>query len=162
MGRTDEGVKENKEAVLHKEGTGSHTLKVHPERLKLCTWTLATGCHIIKKMEDREYNQRTIRQNRALHLYFQLIANALNDAGLDMRVVLKPEIQIPWSKDSVKEYLWRPIQQMQLQKKSTTLLTTKDIDAVYDTLNLFLSEKHGISEPFPSIEEIMNRQLEEK
>ncbi|MDD5110859.1 MAG: hypothetical protein PHI63_06665 [Patescibacteria group bacterium] len=108
---------------------------------------------------DKEYNQRTSQQNRALHLYFQLVADALNDAGLDMRTVLKPEIEIPWSKASVKEYLWRPIQMIQLQKKSTIQLTTKDIDTIYDTLNLFLAQQ-GIHEPFPSLDEIMRRELE--
>ena len=113
-------------------------------------------------MDDKEYNQRTLRQNRALHLYFQLVADTLNDGGLDMRAVLKPGVQIPWSKTSVKEYLWRPIQKLQLQKKSTIQLTTKDIDSIYDTLNRFLATEHGVTEAFPSIDAIMNQQLIEK
>ena len=52
---------------------------------------------------------RTGQQNRALHKGCELLADALNDAGLDMRVVLKPEINIPWTKTSVKEYIIRPI-----------------------------------------------------
>lgn len=101
--------------------------------------------------------QRTIQQNRALHLYFQLVADTLNDAGLDMRTLLKPEVEIPWSGDTVKNYLWRPIMRLQLQKNSTTEMTTKDIDLVFDTMNRHLA-KHGIHEPFPSLEEIINRQ----
>lgn len=100
--------------------------------------------------------QRTLQQNAALHLYFQLVADTLNEAGLDMRAVLKPEVEIPWSKNSVKEFMWRPIQRLQLQKKSTTELTTKDIDIIYDTMNRHLA-KHGIHEPFPSIDELMFR-----
>ena len=42
---------------------------------------------------EKTEKQRTIQQNRALHLYFQLIADRLNDAGLDMRVVLKPDMR---------------------------------------------------------------------
>jgi len=101
--------------------------------------------------------QRTLQQNKALHLYFQLVADTLNDAGLDMRTVLKPGVEIPWTKTTVKEYLWRPIQNIQLMKKSTTELTTRDIDAIFDTMNRHLAN-HGIHEPFPSIEEIINRQ----
>ncbi len=89
------------------------------------------------------------------------MAQALGDAGLDMRATLKPEIQIPWSKQSVKEFLWRPIQKLQLRKKSTTELNTKDIDLIFDTLNRFLAEK-GIEQAFPSIEEIIRRQEEWK
>lgn len=110
--------------------------------------------------EEKKRPPRTGRQNRALHLYFTMVADCLNDAGMDMRTVLKPGIEIPWNKGSVKEYLWRPIQKMQLQKQSTTELDTKEIDLVYDTLNRHLA-RFGVHEPFPSIEEIMNRLREE-
>lgn len=99
--------------------------------------------------------QRTPQQNRALHLYFTLVADRLNAAGLDMRAVLKPDVEIPWSSDTVKEFLWRPVQKLSVGKDSTTVLTTREIDRVYDVLNRFLAEKHGIHEPFPSLEELM-------
>lgn len=112
-----------------------------------------------KPGEVKTEKQRTIQQNRALHLYFTLVANALNEAGLDMRVVLKPGIAIPWSAETVKEHLWRVIQKAQLQKESTTELSTADIDKVWLTLNTHLAEKFGIDQPFPSVEEIMNQPL---
>jgi hypothetical protein len=100
--------------------------------------------------------KRTQQQNRSLHLYFTLLAETLNVAGLDMRVVLKPEIAIEWTPKTVKEKLWKPIQEALLDKKSTTeLLKKQDIDKVYDTLHRHLSEKFGaVSEfpPFPSSE----------
>lgn len=102
---------------------------------------------------EKETKKRTQRQNRALHVYFQLLADELNEAGLDMREVLKPSVDSSWTPETVKEYLWRPIQMLQVKKKSTTDLTTTDIDKVYDTLNRFLGEKLKISIPFPSIEE---------
>ena len=101
-----------------------------------------------------EEKQRTSRQNRALHKFFTQLATALNEAGLDQRKTLAPEIEIPWTPAAVKNMLWRPIQSVQLQKVSTTDLTTKEIDLVYDTLNLFLG-KHGIHVPFPSFLDIM-------
>ena len=73
--------------------------------------------------------QRTIQQNKALHVLFQLLADELNNAGLDMRKTLKPEVEIPWTPRNVKEFLWRPIQKAQLNKASTTELTTSEIDA---------------------------------
>lgn len=96
--------------------------------------------------------QRTIQQNKALHLFFEMLAEKLNEAGLDMRATLKPGIEIPWTKETIKEYLWRPIQTIQLEKRSTTELDTKDIDKIYETLNRYLGEKLGIHVPFPSIE----------
>ncbi len=100
--------------------------------------------------------KRTSQQNKSLHLYFGLVADALNAAGLDIHVVLQPGMDIRWSPETVKELLWRTIQRVQLGKESTTQLTTKEIDQVYDTLNAHLS-KLGIEQAFPSIEEITER-----
>lgn len=97
--------------------------------------------------------QRTLQQNKALHVFFQNVADKLNEAGLDLRAVLKPHVEIPWSKELVKEHLWRPIQELQLRKQSTTELTTDEVSKVYEVLNRFLGEKHGIYVPFPSEEE---------
>lgn len=110
----------------------------------------------------KEYPQRTIQQNKALHVLFKLLADTLNDNGLDMRKTLKPSVEIPWSALGVKEYLWRPIQQAQVAKTSTTKLTTKEIDEIFDTLNKHLGEKFGIHIPFPSIEFIINQYEERK
>ncbi len=97
--------------------------------------------------------ERTDRQNKALHKYFELLAEALNDAGLDMRLVLKETVQINWTKDNVKNYLWRPLQKALLKKKSTTELDkAKDIDLIYDHLNRHLGERYGITVLFPSDE----------
>jgi hypothetical protein len=98
--------------------------------------------------------QRTVQQNKALHLWFQMLADSLNDAGYDMRKTLKQEIEIPWTKSSIKEYIWRPIQEAQLGKKSTTDLTTTEIDRVLETITRHIA-KFGITEPFPSVEELM-------
>lgn len=109
-------------------------------------------------MEEKEFPVRTSRQNKAIHVLFRLLADTLNDNGLDMKRTLKPEIDINWSPNSVKEYLWRPIQTAQLTKTSTTQLTTKEIDEVFDTINRHLGERFGLHVPFPSIEEIIYRE----
>lgn len=111
-------------------------------------------------MTDKEYAKRTAQQNRALHVLYQLMADNLNDNGLDMRKTLKPGVEIPWSARSVKEYLWRPVQEAQLNKKSTTELTTVEIDKVFDTLNKHLGEKFGLHTPFPSIETLIHYRID--
>lgn len=108
--------------------------------------------------EPKKYPQRTKRQNKALHVLFRLMSDNLNEHGLDMRKTLKPGVEIPWTPEAVKEYLWRPIQEAQLNKHSTTELTTIDIDKVFDTINKHMGEKHGLHVPFPSIEEILLEQ----
>lgn len=102
--------------------------------------------------------KRTPAQNRAIHVLFNNLADQLNEAGLDMVAVMKHGVEIPWTGDLVKENLWKPLQQAMLQKKSTTQLTTKDIDKVFETLNRHLAEKLNIAIEFPSIETIINNQ----
>ena len=97
---------------------------------------------------------RTEQQNKALHLYFAHLAEDLNNAGLDMRKTLRPEICIPWTSANVKEFLWRPVQKSQLMKDSTKDLTTEELDKIYGTLNRHLGEKFGIYTAFPSREEV--------
>lgn len=108
-------------------------------------------------MDTKTYPKRTNQQNKALHVLFQLLADELNNAGLDMRKTLKPGIEIPWARNGIKEYLWRPIQEAQLGKKSTTELTTIEVDQVFDTLIRHLGEKLGLHVAFPSVEELVLR-----
>lgn len=105
---------------------------------------------------DKPQNPRTETQNKALHLYFTQLAEELNNAGYDMRKTLRNDIDIPWSGSTIKEYLFRPVMKAQLGKKSTTELTTKEIDQVFDVINRHLGEKLGIHVPFPSLESLIN------
>jgi hypothetical protein len=107
---------------------------------------------------DKEYPKRSLQQNKALHLLFTLLADRLAEAGLDMKKTLKPEVDIAWTPEMVKEYLWRPVQEAQLGKKSTTELTTVEIDRVFETINRHLGEKFGLTVTFPSIEEVIFQQ----
>lgn len=100
--------------------------------------------------------QRTIRQNAALHLYFTQLSEALNEAGLDQRKVLKPGVEIPWSPDAVKEQIYRPIMRAQLGKESTADQTVAEIDKVFDTITRHLGERFGIHIPFPSIQIVIH------
>lgn len=97
---------------------------------------------------------RTSEQNRAMHLFFGMLAGSLNSAGLDMRVVLKPSYSIPWTPESVKEHLWRPIQKAMTNKQSTTELNKLDeIDEIHETLMRELGQKFGVEYiPWPHFE----------
>jgi len=97
---------------------------------------------------------RTSQQNRGLHKGFELIASALTDAGLDMRAVLKPEVQIPWTTESVKEYIFKPVMKAMTSKDSTKELEKSgEIEQVWETVMRFLMEEHHIEYiSFPSYE----------
>lgn len=106
-------------------------------------------------MINNKPTKRTSRQNRSLHLMFSQLADELNEAGFDMKRTLKPEIEIAWNEYMVKEYLWRPLQKAMLGKQSTTELTTKEIDKVFDNLARHLNQKLGLELFFPSVETLM-------
>lgn len=103
----------------------------------------------LKELKPQSY--RTPQQNAALHLDFRLIADALNDAGLEMNKVLT--IDIPWSPYSVKEHLWKPVMKAKTGKESTTQLdkTSGEIEEIHDIIMRRLGERFEIEYiPFPS------------
>ncbi len=99
---------------------------------------------------------RSSKQNRSLHLYCRLLAEALNENNLDMRKVLKPEVQIEWNEKAIKEYLWRPIQKACVAKKSTTELDAKEVGEIYEILNRHIGKKWGVHVEFPNETETEN------
>lgn len=101
--------------------------------------------------------KRTSQQNRAIHLACKKLANELNLAGLDMKAVLKPNVDIPWGTESVKEFIFKPIMKARYLKQSTTELekTTGEIQEIWDIIMRHMGEKFGIEYiPFPSQTEI--------
>lgn len=111
------------------------------------------------KKDTKEKKQRSLVQNRAMHKFFELLADELNSAGWDMKKVLKPHVDIPWSKTTIKEYIWKPIQDAQLVKGSTTELTTDEVQKVYETINRFMGDKFGVHVPWPSEEQLALEQM---
>jgi len=97
--------------------------------------------------------KRTDQQNRALHKYCELLAEALNNAGLEMKTVLSAKsVDVPWNKNTVKEVLWRPIQEAMTGKESTTEITTVEPSEIYHVLDRHMGEKFGIHVEWPSEE----------
>jgi hypothetical protein len=112
----------------------------------ICEMAECGGTIEIKKAKK----QRTITQNKALHKYLELLADALNDAGYDMKRTLKQEVDIPWNMESAKEYLWRPVQKVLIDQESTTDATTDEYNKIYLVLSKHISEKFGVYVPWPS------------
>jgi len=94
--------------------------------------------------------QRSDKQNNSLHKYCEMLADELNDKGLDMRKVLKPEIDIPWSMETVKKYIWKKIQKIMFDTDSTADLTRPQVSQVFDVINRNMINVHNVNVPFPS------------
>lgn len=98
--------------------------------------------------------KRTEQQNRALHLYFRLVAEQMADAGYTVQHILRFTADLQPTPSFVKR-LWQEFQLRILGKRHTReLKKQEDIDKVYDEFNLFLAEKLNLENiPFPSIED---------
>ena len=98
---------------------------------------------------------RTLPQNAAMHLWFTQLAEALNAAGWDMKKVIR--FDILWTEFNVKENLWRPVQEAEFGKRSTTELATDEVSKIYEIINREIGIRTGVSVPFPSEEEMLAR-----
>ena len=108
----------------------------------------------------KRMDNRTVQQNRALHLYCKQVAEELNKKGIGVTAVLKPEVS--FNMITVKEQLYKPILAALRGKNSTRQMTSKELNEVYDVMNKVLGERFGIHVEFPSIESLLfEKQLKE-
>ena len=98
-------------------------------------------------MQLTDARARTLSQNAALHLWLEWVAQTLNDAGFDMQATLRPGAQIPWTAHSVKEHLWRPVQEAMLDKRSTADANRVDYSKVEQALSAHLASRLGVTCP---------------
>lgn len=107
---------------------------------------------------DKEEKQRTIRQNSALHLGFAQIAQELRAKDLTVGMVLEKGIEFYWTETLVKEALFKPIAKIMFDKDSTTQLTTKELQEVWESMSQAIGQS-GVYVPYPSSESEMLRNL---
>jgi len=107
----------------------------------------------------KKQSTRTGQQNKALHLFFTIISEQLNEMGLECHYfVLKgQELTTRYTPHVVKEFFWRPIQIALFDIKSTTKIDTHQINDITDVIVKFFGEK-GVVIDFPSIEGLINSQ----
>lgn len=101
---------------------------------------------------------RTPQQNKSLQKGLRNLADEFNAGGLDMRKVLKPGVDIPWTGDSAREYLFNPIAEVMFDGRTSSELDTKEIQEVWNTLMRFTGEKHGVTVDWPCLESLSEEQ----
>ena len=102
----------------------------------------------IYEADVKNMDIRTLKQNAAMHKYFQSLSDELNKGGFTVAKLLK--VTVMWTPTAVKEMLWRPIQEAVINKKSSAKLNKDEVIKVYDNLNVITSERCGLSLPFPN------------
>ena len=92
---------------------------------------------------------RTNLQNNSLHQGLRSLGDEFNAAGLDMKKVLKPEVDIPWTEASVKKYMFNPISEVMFDGRTSSELNTIEIQEVWKVLMRHTGEKHGVTVDWP-------------
>lgn len=137
--------------------------KFWPSEKKLWLWILGgfAGQEVeitIKKVTK----QRTSLQNRSAHLWHTQVAEAFNEAGLDIKMVLSKDLEHPWNGILVKELIWRKAQTSMYGKRSSKQLTTKEQTEVFEVINRYIGEEFGIHVPWPCIDTLIEQQNEDQ
>lgn len=99
--------------------------------------------------EEGDKPVRTLTQNKAIHVYFDLLAASLNNAGYDVRKAMRHDVPIPWTRSLIKELIWRKVQKAMFDVESTTKLDTSQISEVYEVINRYTAESFCVSVAFP-------------
>lgn len=94
---------------------------------------------------------RTNQQSKALHKYYELLAIELNNAGITVQKFLKQSIDIDWNAHTIKELIWRPLQEHLTGKKSTTELDkVTEITEIWEQINRHIGQNWGLYVRFPA------------
>jgi hypothetical protein len=111
-------------------------------KLVNCEWPESTDGWIVTVVPvNGAKRPKTDAQRNAFHVWCGLLAEELNAAGFDQRVVfaaMREGVDIPWGKITVKENLWKPIQKAVVQKAFTEELEINEHDQIYMVLHRWL------------------------
>lgn len=94
--------------------------------------------------------QRTVNQNKAIHLWFEQVADVAQSEALTLDQIVMPSMELPMTKEIVKE-LWKSVQYKLYGTYSTAEMTSDQVDKIYDVLNKHLGQNVGIFVPFPDV-----------
>lgn len=80
-------------------------------------------------------------QREAFHVGCTELANYFTAHGLDMKAVLRHDVDIPWTKDTVKEFIFRPIMKAMFGYTSHTQLKKGEVSKLWDVAMKHLGER---------------------
>lgn len=92
---------------------------------------------------------RTLTQNKALHLYFTQLADKLNDSDCTVQETIT--VPIAFTSQWVKEYMFKGIMSSMFPDlKSSSELSTTQLQEVYEVMNAATADRLGVSIEFPN------------
>lgn len=109
---------------------------------------------VIYEVDVKNFNMRTAKQNRALHLYCKFIAEDLNSKGLYISNILK--VDTSWTPENVKENIFKPVMKNLYKINSTTKLKKDEFNNIIDAITLAFAKKKIVIPQFPQREDTEN------
>lgn len=91
--------------------------------------------------------KRSQAQSNAMWLWAEQVAQFLNDAGLDQRIVLRDDAPIPWTKNAVIDQMWRPVEKAMIGSDSTRDMTKTQVSDIYETIVRHIASSQGVTLP---------------
>lgn len=106
-------------------------------------------------------SSRSYLQNRALHQFYVLVAEELNELGMDFQYFgLKGQVlSTRYTPTIVKNQFWRPIQLTLFDIYSTKDINTIQINEIFDVIAKFFSER-GVYIEFPNKDFLNNEKMQ--
>ena len=102
-----------------------------------------------------EPQKRSLNQNSALHLYFEMVEQEAREKGLTMDMIIKKPNELPITRHLLKD-LFRLIGKTMYKKESTADLTKEELSEVVETFQKIVAERLDVTIPFPSEDTLMN------
>ena len=112
---------------------------------------------------EKEQKPKTRQQEKAYHVLFQQISDHCTSVGLDQKTILSKlsKYEVSTSPQFVKS-VWRSIMLPLTGKESTKDMTREEVKQVQQEFGKLWSEITGIGFDWPSIENQMLQNLDDK
>lgn len=112
---------------------------------------LDMGMEVEIELDESCEKEKTPTQRGALHVWFGLLAQVLNEAGFTKSVFYrkyaKEGISIPWSGESIKEDFYKPTLAAMTGKGSTEDMNTVEPSQICEIVGHALQDRLGITPP---------------
>jgi hypothetical protein len=111
------------------------------------------------KISEAGMTTRTLTQNKSLHLWLSRLADELNASGQSLGDGIVIQVPVAFTGDNLKENCLKPLMTaLHPDKKSTTELTTVEIQDLYMRLDQIISSRSGCHVEWPSEESMSEEQ----
>jgi len=92
---------------------------------------------------------RTLKQNKSLWKWGEMLANEFTEKGMSVQFVLSHAVERQWDKDTVVKLLIKPILKEIAGHDSTSAASTTQLIKTADILADHLAQKMGVYLPWP-------------